>query len=301
VVADLKESSRSRFLRRMVVAARRFFMPVAIAFLIFAAYSARDVVGQVLVQARAGPLVFAVLGWSALSLVVPLVSWTVLRGTGVDIDYRTVLRIYLDRLPARYLPGGIWQTVSRVVDLHGLGVSKSQLSLLVVVENFGSLATALIAGGMFVLLAGSVALSAETIICGGVLLAAVLPWASRRFVGAACVPLQTYLISLGIMTTFWLLAATLFVIYWSAFPALELEGNMFSIYGAYLLAWAVGFLAIFAPQGVGVFEGVAGLLLKAEFSLAGMAVLVAGFRVVMLAGDGVAYMSGRLVRRPCKN
>ena len=297
MTADLNESNASRLLRRTVVAARRFFMPVAIAFLVFAAYSARDIVGQVLAQARPEILVIAVLGCSTLSLIVPLVTWTVLRGIGVDIDYRTILRIFVDRLPARYLPGGIWQTVSRVVDLHALGVSRSQLSLLVLVENLGSLAIALIAGGTFVLLAGSAELSAPTIILGGVLLAAGLPWASHRFVGLARLPLRTYLLALAIMSAFWLLAATLFAIYWLAFPSLSLEGNLLSIYAAYLLAWAVGFMAILAPQGIGIFEGVAGLMLKGDLSLTGMTVLVAGFRIVVLSGDAVAYLIGCSIRR----
>ena len=271
-------------------------MPAALAFLVFAAYSAHDIVGQILAQARPGILVLAVLGCSALSLIVPLVTWTVLRGIGVDIDYRATLRIYVDRLPARYLPGGIWQTVSRVADLHVLGVSRSQLSFLVLVENLGSLAIALIAGGTFALLAESAELPAPTIIGGGILLAAGLPWASHRFIGLARFPLRTYLLALAIMSAFWLFAATLFAIYWLAFPSLSLEGNVLSLYAAYLLAWAVGFVAVFAPQGIGVFEGVAGSMLKGDLSLTGMTVLVAGFRVVVLSGDIMAYLISRLIR-----
>lgn len=280
----------------MIVAARRLFMPVALAFLVFAAYSARDVISQVLAQARPGILVLAVFGCSALSLILPLVTLTVLRGMGVTINYRTILRVYVDRLPARYLPGGIWQTVSRMADLHALGMSRSQLSLLVLVENLGSLAIALVAGGTFLLLTGSTELSAPAIIAGGVLLAAGLPWVSNRFVGLARIPLRTYLVALAIMAMFWLIAATLFSIYWLAFPSLSLEGNVLSIYAAYLLAWAAGFVAIFAPQGIGIFEGVAGLMLKGDLSLTGMTVLVAGFRIVVLSGDVVAYLIGRLIR-----
>lgn len=283
-------------LQGLVVVARRLFAPLALLFLALAAYSARDTFGHVLAEARLGPLVVTVLAWSLLHLLVPVIAWIVLRGLGSGIDYRTVLRIHVNRLPARYLPGGIWQTVSRMVDLHGLGVGRAPLSVLVMMENLAPLATALAAGGLCAYLAGTPLLPTPAIIGTGLLLAAGLPWLMRRLVRQASLPLPAYLAALAATLAFWLVAAGVFAVYWSAFPSLELGGELLDLYGAYLLAWAAGFVVVFAPQGIGVFEAVAGFLLQGALPFAGMAVLVAGFRAATLAGDGLAYAVGQLLR-----
>lgn len=271
-------------------------MPLALLFLGLAAYSARDVFGQVLAQARPAPLILTVIAWSMLSLLTPMITWVILRGLGVGISYRTTLRIHVDRLPARYLPGGVWQTVSRVVDLHGLGVDRPRLTVLVMIENLAPLATALIAAGTCVLLAGNSKLPAPAILGTGLSLAAGLAWLIRRMFRQVTLQLPAYLIALAITLLFWLFAATTFVIYWSAFPFLHLDGELLNLYATYLLAWVVGFVAVFAPQGIGVFEVVASLQLRADIPLAGMTVLVAGFRAAMLSGDGLAYLLGRILR-----
>lgn len=289
-------SESPRRLHPVLVIARRLFTPLALAFLALAAYSARDAFWHVLSQAQLAPLFVTVLAWSSLNLLMPMTSWIVLRGLGVRIDYRTALRIHVDRLPARYLPGGIWQTVSRMMDLYQLGVNRAQLSVLVMVENVGSLAMAVTAGGLCVLLAGSSRLPAPAIVAAGMLVAALLPWLMRRIVRQARLHVPSYLAALAATLLFWLLTATAFAIYWSAFPALRFEGDLLNLYGAYLLAWAVGFVAVFAPQGIGVFELVAAVLLRGELPLAGMAVMVAGFRVAILSGDVLAWLVGRLLR-----
>ena len=100
------------------------------------------------------------------------------------------------------------------------------------------------------------------------------------------------------MCTPWsrLVAAASFTLFLSAFPNAELTGRMGAVLAAYWLSWAAGFLAVFAPQGLGVFEFVAGLLLQSTMPFASIAVLVAGFRVCMLSGDAVAFGVGWLVR-----
>ncbi len=270
-------------------------MPLALGFLALAAYGARDVIGGMLANARPGPLLLIILAWSLLHLLVPLTSWIVLNGLGTGIGYRTVLRIHVSRLPARYLPGGVWQTVSRVVDLHALGVTKAQLSVLVAMENLVPLAGALALGGTFALIAGTGLLPAPAITAAGVVLGVSLPLAMRRFIGKARLSLRHYLLAATTTMVFWLVAACAFVAYWSAFPSIPLGAGVAELAASYLLAWAAGFVAIFAPQGIGVFEAVAGLLLGGAVPLAGVAVMAAGFRAVTLVGDGIAYFAGLLV------
>lgn len=294
--AEASVSAHPGRVQRLLVVARRLFVPLALLFLALAAYGARDAFGAVLANARPGPLLATVLAWSLLHLLVPVISWIVLDGLGTGIGYRTALRIHVSRLPARYLPGGIWQTVSRVVDLHALGVSKRQLSVLVAMENIAPLAAAIGLGGACALAAGTTRLPAPALLGAGLLLGIVLPLAMRRLLPQAPLPVRSYLLALAATLAFWVIAAAAFIGYWSAFPAMSLEAGYAGIAASYLLAWAAGFVAVFAPQGLGVFEAVAGLLLDGALPLAGMAVMVAGFRAATLAGDGLAYLAGLLVR-----
>ncbi|MCX7033559.1 MAG: hypothetical protein NT046_06255 [Arenimonas sp.] len=285
-------TARTEFFRKLLVVAQRLFVPLAVGSLAFAAYAARGSFGDILANARTGPLVLTVVAWSLLHLVVPVVGWRVLGGLGTGIGYRTMLRIHVARLPARYLPGGIWQTVSRVVDLHGIGVTRAQLSVLVAMENLAPLATALALGGTLAWAAGSAQIPAPAAIAAGLALAAGLPWLMRRFIRGAALPIGSYLAAVATTLVFWIGAAGTFVVYWSAFPAVFAAAEPPGLMAAYLLAWAAGFVAIIAPQGIGVFEAVAGMLLDGALPLATMTVMVAGFRAATLLGDGLAWLVG---------
>ena len=284
-------------IQRLLRLTRVLFLPVALVFLALAAYAARDSFAAVLANADAGTVVMVVLTWSLLHLLGPVTSWLVLAGLGARLDYLTVLRIHVSRLPARYIPGGIWQTVSRVMDLQRLGVSRAQLSVLVAMENIAPLAVVLAFGGACAIAAGSATLPVLLILAIGMVAAVAMPWAMRRYLPFAVLPSRSYLLALGSILAFWTLAASAFVLYWSAFPSLEMPYGSARLFASYLLAWAAGFLAVFAPQGVGVFEVVAGLLLDGALPLAGMTVMIAGFRATTLASDGLAYFVGVVLNR----
>lgn len=287
---------RFPWLKQYFLAARRLFVPLALVSLALAAYGARDVLGGMISSARPGPLLLATLAWSLLHLLVPVTSRVVLAGLGTGIGYRTALRIHLSRLPARYLPGGIWQTVSRMVDLHALGVTKAQLSVLIAMENLVPLATALALGGICALVAGTSRVPAPAIVTAGLLLGMLLPIVMRRFIRSATLPWGHYLLAATTTIGFWVVATFAFVVYWSAFPAMSPGAGAAELSASYLLAWAAGFVAVFAPQGIGVFEAVVALLLDGALPLAGVAVMAAGFRAVTLVGDSLVYVVSRLVR-----
>ena len=87
----------------------------------------------------------------------------------------------------------------------------------------------------------------------------------------------------------WCIAATAFVIYLSAFPGLTLQAGPLESAGAYLFSWGVGFISIFAPQGIGVFEVVAADLMRGAGTLMSVAALLAGFRLIVLAADATVW------------
>ena len=275
--------------QRAVRVLRLLYWPLVLAFLGYAAWRASALLPPVLATARPSLLLAAAVLWSCLHLVTPLFSWRALRDMGSDLGYRQVLRIHVSRLPARYLPGGIWQTVSRMADLHRLGLGKAQLARLVALENLVPPAMAALLGGACVAVTGmsSTGLAAA---CAGALLLVVIPVAARhRKLGGDLRPSNGFAGLMLSSVLFWLIAASAFACYWKAYPAASTHAEPLRIAGAYLLAWAAGFAAVFAPQGVGVFEAVIALLLKGSLPLAGTALVAAGFRLVILSADLFAF------------
>ncbi|WP_082538992.1 hypothetical protein [Lysobacter sp. Root494] len=282
--------------RHALASARWVFGPFAVLFLVVAGIGARGTFENVVRHAHWPALIIAVLLWSALHLLSPAFTWVVLRGFGTNVRYVDALAIHVNRLPARYLPGGIWHTVSRVVDLHGKGVSRTQLATMVALENILPVSVALVLGGAFLLAAGQDSRPGAACMMGGVAILACLPALLRHRAVADCrMAGGTYFLAISITAAFWLVAATAFARYWLAFPA-QAESGLADIYAAYLLGWASGFIAVFAPQGLGVFESVAGALLRGALPFAGATMLVAGFRVTILAADVIAYALFSAVR-----
>ena len=278
-------------LKRVIVLGQRLFGPIAIVFLIFAAVSARARFVDAMQHARFMPLAATVVIWTLLHLLSPVFAWVVLAGTGSNISYGTTLRIHLARLPARYLPGGIWHTVSRMADLSRLGASRPQLSVLVILENALPPAIALALGSASLALAGKLFwLSAVGVSCGLILLAGVILLLRHRLLlNRQRFSFCAYMQLAALSTTFWICAATAFVCYWAALSNTSVGPAPLEIGGAYLLSWVAGFMAIFAPQGIGVFEASIGMLLKGAVPFSSIVVLAAGFRAAILLADALAY------------
>lgn len=289
---------RSHWLRRAAVAARWIFGPAAVVFLIVAGLGARGAFENVVRHAHWPALATAVALWAGLHLLSPVFTWIVLRDFGANVQYRDALAIHVRRLPARYLPGGVWHTVSRVVDLHHRGVSRPQLSAMVLLENALPVAVALVLGGVFLLVAEHDWPPSLLCIVGGSALLACSPilLRHRALLGERRIGTATYLRAIAVTAAFWLIAATAFARYWTAFPGAQGGTALAEVYAAYLLAWASGFVSIFAPQGLGVFESVAGALLRGALPFAGAALLVAGFRAAILAADVIAYAVFNVLR-----
>ena len=277
--------------RRATAVSRWLFTPLALVFLLMAGWRARAVFATVLGHADAMPLFIAVALWTSLHLVAPMFSRIVLREIGADVGYRALLAIHVGRLPGRYLPGGIWHTVSRVMDLHHLGVNRSQLSIMVMLENLVPVAVALTLGGLSLCVAGGASWPAYAAAAGGPLLFVCVGIVvrHRRLRTPQVFAVGSYLKLAAVYVSFWTVAATAFFSYWSAFPSARASVPALKICGVYLLAWVAGFVSIFAPQGIGVFESVTGVFLRGALTFAGAAILAAGFRVAILGADMLAF------------
>jgi hypothetical protein len=276
-------------LRRILGAGQWIFTTVAVVFLLFALSKSWPHFAETVRSARWLPLSFAIVLWALLHLLSPVFAWIVLANVGAPIPYRTALRIHVSRLPARYLPGGIWHTASRMADLNRLGVNGSQISVLVILENGLPPAIALALGCASMAIAGKlVLLSICGIACALMLLLIVsIVLRHRRLLDRQVFRTRTYFGLALLSAAFWIGAATAFTSYWFSLSAGTT--SILEIGGSYLLSWVAGFFAVFAPQGIGVFEATIGALLAGAMPFASVALLAAGFRAAILIADTLAY------------
>lgn len=259
-------------------------------------FTRRDDLGQLVRGARPA-LVVAALGLSALQLLINAGFWALaLRALDQPTPYATVLSSSCRSLLARYLPGSVWYAVGRSALLARQGVPKRALGVVAVLESGLSivvgfalgvgllLGTGRIPGGTGWVTAWCVVLAAA---CSPPAANAALRLVARRRGGEALrISWGAFCGLLGCQALFWASAAACFVAYVHAFPALDLR-PVVEVAGSFMVAWVIGFLAVFAPQGLGVFEAtVTGLITDRALTTA--AVVVAGFRVVSLVRDVIA-------------
>jgi hypothetical protein len=282
--------------------AKTAFTPVAMAFLAYFCWQARDTLGELLRQASWSMLIVAVFLWALLHLLTPFTAVAVLNGSGARVSWRLAFATHASRLPARYVPGGVWHTVGRIMDYHEQGVRPRHLTAFVVLENgLGAAFTLAIGGAIVVALrSGDAVGSIAGFICG----AALIGLLAMYFIVNKKVLQEpdklsagSYLSALLITAAFWIGATVVFLIYLHAFPAATGDYSNIEMGGIYLFSWGIGFAAIFAPQGIGVFEIVASELLGGPIGLMGLAALIAGFRVIVAVADLIVWSLYQVLRQ----
>lgn len=279
--------------KHALAASRWIFTPAAVACLLFAGWQGRSIVAHVVQQAAWLQLTLAICLWASSHLLPPLLSSVFLQDLDNRISYRQALEIHVSRLPSKYLPGGIWHTVSRGIDLHRCGVSHTQLPSLILLEHLVPVGVALTLGGLCLATGGKAGVPAIGSTMAGLAVLALTPslLRYRALLPQHRLSLLVYAKMVSTSALFWAIAATAFAFYWHGFPAMDKGISSLQLYGIYLLAWVAGFVSIFAPQGIGVFEAIASVFLKGETSIAGVAVIVGGFRVVVLVADMLAFLA----------
>ena len=205
-------------------------------------------------------------------------------------------------LLARYIPGSVWFAVGRVGLLRNAGFPVGPLSATAVLEMATSLTVVLICGLAILGLSGGVPGGATwMVLLALALIAATSPavggrlvaWLAARRGVVFSLTWRGYLQLVGINLVFWGWSALTFLLYLRAFPATDSYRTVLVV-GGFLLTWGIGFLAPFAPQGIGVFEVGMATVLQAE-GVAGTAVVLGGYRLVLLARDLIATAAAEFI------
>lgn len=291
--------------RRRLQVARVAYLALAAAAVAYLAADRRDDVGELL--ERTNP------AWLALGLVLAFVQLSLntafwhaaLGAVGRDdpvVRYRDVLGASARSLLARYVPGSVWYALGRAALLSRHGVRRRTLVTVAVLEATLSISTGAALGiGLLALTAdppggattaGVAAVIAAAVSTPPVLNRVLAVWARRR--GGVAPQLGWAQLGrlVAWMVLFWAGGAATFTVYLHAFGGIELPG-VAEVAGSFMVAWVVGFVAVFAPQGVGVFEAaVAGLLIDGPVGAA--ALVVAGFRVLTLTRDVIAVVAAEV-------
>lgn len=276
--------------------AKRIFLPIAFAFLTYFAWESRELLVNVVRNARPLALALAVLAWMLMHALAPLFSMLIFRARKVPLSYKTAARIHIANLPARYVPGGIWHTVGRIAGFRDMDIGQRDISIFVFLENLLAVCVAFVIGGSLLAanrgLDGWGQIAALSAVGGAVLLLASPFILSLRVIqGDDRFPTRDFVAVTIVTGISWCVAATAFVIYLSAFPGLALQAAPLETAGTYLFSWGVGFISIFAPQGIGVFEVVAADLMRGAGTLMSVAALLAGFRFIILAADATVWVA----------
>ncbi len=250
-----------------------------------------------------GPLVLLVAA-SCLLLLPNAAFWTLaLRALGERPRYGTVLHASARALLTRYVPGGIWYAAGRGTLLKRHGVSVAASATVGGLELALGAPVAIVVGAVLLAASGTVApwvgVGAVVILLvvlglGGSVVGRLVTWWARRRGGEpAATPSTTALFRLTVVLVgYWLAIGTLF---WAYLEVVGLTATGWGrTVGAFGVSWGLGFFALFAPQGLGVFEGA--LVSVLDWG-ADAVLLVAGFRAVLLARDLLLTAVAEVVAR----
>lgn len=205
---------------------------------------------------------------------------------GGRVSFQQVFHIMASTVLGKYVPGGVWLTASRLYLAEKSQLPKSLVFLSLTIEQVYVVATALVLAISFLGFEGSLLhlnLPFENLLVLLLVVAVLNPYSLNFLLR---VSLKTFradatgvvfrkrlyvLLILGYGAS-WLLQGLGFFALVNSFYPLEIIW-LKKVLGVYLLSWTIGFLAVFAPGGLGVREGALALVLR-EFMPFGLALTI---------------------------
>ncbi len=251
---------------------------------------------------------------AAWHLVRPL-GWTrLLRGFDHIVPFWEIYRIYRKSELSRYVPGGIWQFAARIYLTRRHGVSAAAcLAATILDMTLAALAAMVVAAWLGGAASSSLAewqryalFAFPLLACAVVYPPVFNAWAVRlaRLLKQPFRPLE---IRTGRMLGLWALYAVMWALLAFAMasfarallPGLDTE-RFAHIAGSYALAWVTALLTMVAPAGMGVREGILGLLLSQTIAAGTAMTLAVAMRLwvvtMELAWMAVGLLMPRTVR-----
>ncbi|MHA3904150.1 hypothetical protein ACTPOE_11530 [Castellaniella sp. WN] len=221
----------------------------------------------------------------------------------VSPSWRASSWIYASSDVAKYMPGGVWAIVGRVMHYRDLGLSAGAISKALLLENLGLGVTALMLGTP-----AAIAMASKAGWLGGqgwsaiATVVTVMVWAGVRLLRRRVVVISRASVGIGslalaVMMLGWVAMGTSFFLLLATFGG-WLEWLW--MVGTYAVAFTAGMVAIFAPAGAGVREGVL-VLARQMYDVSATTMLDAALlnRALWVVAD-VCFFGVALVARAIK-
>ena len=238
---------------------------------------------------------------------VNILSWqALLKSLGVNLSFRKNIRIWLFSNATRLLPGGVWQYPSKLVMLEKEGVKRNSALIAVIMEtlftlSFGSITVfatlpfwaiperfSYLNNFLWFFLAApvlAIILLHPKLVKAMVSYLAKLSKRKIEFTGIRFSKKNLTLASLLFLFRFVVFGIAFFALFGVVYP---LNPTLFPILlGTLSLSWIIGFLAVFAPAGLGVTELTLALLLSSYLPIGVSSFMAIFFRVILLSFEGI--------------
>ena len=296
-------------LRRVAPVVRGVYLTGLAAALVWLAATRGEEAAELLRDARP-PLIAVALACTFGLIALMARFWTLsLRMLGREASLWQAALATGRALPARYIPGGVTFPAARVALLRAHGIEVAPLTVTAVLEMVVRPAVALTLGMALLAASGglplgltwaavAVAVAVAGTLCSPAVGGRVLTRLAARRGVTLTMTWSGYAQLAAAEVAYWAWAAATFVLYLRAFPAADAFGTV-HLAGAFMVAWALGFLAVFAPQGLGVAEiSLVGLLATGDDGAdLALAVLFGGYRLLLAARDLFAAGAAEIIAR----
>lgn len=246
-----------------------------------------------------------------------ILSWQVLlKAVGVKLPFIKNLKIWLLSNATRLLPGGIWQYPSKIVMLEKEGVKRNTSLIAVIMEtlftlSFGSVIVfatlpfwgipekfSYLNNFLWLFLASpilAVLMLHPKLVKILVSYLAKIRKTKIEFKGVKFSKKDLIVASLLFFLKFLVFGVAFFVLFNIVYP---LTPSLFPVLvGTLTLSWIIGFLAVFAPAGLGVTELTLVLLLSPHFPLGVASLMAVVFRVALLLFEGIFLVIALSIRK----
>ena len=274
----------------------------AIAFLALALVKTYDRLPRETLDIRPLFAVAAVVVGAAAYVLNGLVWRFLMQRPGMHLSASQAIRIVSLSQIAKYVPGGIWQPVSWIAMTSSLGISASAAGVTLLALMALDVASALIVGPLLLALNDATSGFTWLLLVVPVSVAVVHPRVLSKFVRLAqrlirrlntgdvsLVPAPRLYAALVGKLPVWLLLGVANLL---AARAMHISGpgDWLLLTGGYAVAWAVGFLALPVPSGLGIREAVFIFILRTSFPIATAVLLAVSLRLLYIVVEGLVAL-----------
>ncbi len=208
------------------------------------------------------------------------------------IAYKDALTITSITQLGKYLPGGIWHVAGKFGIYKARKISTKKTTAAVVLENIWLLSSALVVGATCLLISSQEVLCEfSTIFCNTALNRVLLFGLPVLWIAVLLLidffgfkenrySVKDFLLLLLEVLVIWV---SFGISFWLVFPLKS--GFQMAITGAFSISWVAGYVAFFAPGGIGIREYLLTVILAAYFSSSEVATYATIHRLIWVVGE----------------